>query len=207
VRVHAVDINPEYLDYARRFISSTRCAPRVTFGIEDLTRLKTAGPYDLVLSVDVMEHIEEDTRVFTHFERVLRPGGHVVINTPSDLGGSGVSSAGDESFIGEHVREGYGREELSSKLQSAGFDIDEVTYTYGRAGSLAWRLLVKIPLQMIALSPALVVIVIPYFLLALPVGLVLNALDTRANNEHGTGILVVARKRGRTSPPGHTSGT
>jgi 2-polyprenyl-3-methyl-5-hydroxy-6-metoxy-1,4-benzoquinol methylase len=194
VRVHAVDINEEYLEYARRFISKTRCAPRVTYGVEDLTDLKTAGPYDVILSVDVMEHIEQDVEVFRQFARVLRTGGRVVINTPSDLGGSDVQEAGDESFIGEHVRDGYGREELSSKLESAGFEIERVTYTYGRWGSLAWRLLIKIPMQLIAVSPILLVAVVPYFLLVLPVGLLLNALDTATDNDSGTGILVVARK-------------
>ena len=65
-----------------------------------------------LLSVDVMEHIEEDVEVFRHFHRVLKPGGHVVINTPSDLGGSDVQDSEDESFIGEHVRDGYSRDDL-----------------------------------------------------------------------------------------------
>jgi 2-polyprenyl-3-methyl-5-hydroxy-6-metoxy-1,4-benzoquinol methylase len=195
VRVHAVDINKHYVEYARRFISRTRCAPRVTFGLEDLTRLRTAGPYDLILSVDVMEHIEDDVGVFRHFARVLRPGGYVVINTPSDLGGSDVREAGEEGFIGEHVRDGYSQEELSEKLQSAGLKVTDTIYTYGKAGSLAWRLLIKIPMQLISASRLLAVIAVPYFLLVLPVGIVLNALDMRTANETGTGILVVAQRR------------
>ena len=194
VRVDAVDINEEYLEYAQSFVAPTPCRDRVTFGIEDLTKLSLDGPYDLVLSVDVMEHIEADVEVFRHFERVLRPGGYVVINTPSDQGGSDVQQEGGESFIGEHVRDGYGRDEISSKLRSVGLEIEDVTYTYGGAGSAAWRLLIKIPMQMISLSWFLVVLVIPYFLLALPVGIVLNAIDVRSDNDRGTGILVVARK-------------
>ena len=53
----------------------------------------------------------------------LRPGGYVIVNTPSDLGGSDVSGEGDESFIGEHVRDGYNRAELEAKLVRAGFEI------------------------------------------------------------------------------------
>ncbi len=194
VRVHAVDVNEDYLEYARSFISATRVAPRVTFATEDLTRLTTTGPYDLVLSVDVMEHIEDDVGVFEHFARVLRPGGQVVINSPSDLGGSDVQDADDTSFIGEHVREGYGREELSSKLESAGFEVEDVRYSYGAVGSLAWRILIKVPMRLISASPILVGVAIPYFLLAFPVGLILNAVDLMTHNEVGTGILVVARK-------------
>jgi SAM-dependent methyltransferase len=193
-RVHAVDLNQNYLDYARKFIAGTNCADRVTFGIEDLTRLTTSGPYDLVLSVDVMEHIEEDVEVFRHFYRVLKPGGHVVINTPSDLGGSDVQGSEDESFIGEHVRDGYSRDDLSAKLESAGLAVEDVIYTYGTPGSIAWRLLIKIPMRLISMSWLLVVLVIPYFLLVLPLGILLNALDTARRNDHGTGILAIASR-------------
>ncbi len=192
--VHAVDLNQNYLDYARKFIAGTSCAERVTFGIEDLTRLTTSGPYDLVLSVDVMEHIEEDVEVFRHFHRVLKPGGHVVINTPSDLGGSDVQDSEDESFIGEHVRDGYSRDDLSTKLESVGLTVEDVIYTYGTPGSIAWRLLIKIPMRLISMSWLLVVLVVPYFLLALPLGILLNALDTARRNDHGTGILAIASR-------------
>ncbi len=194
VIVDAVDVNPEYLEYAKSFVSSTRFRERVAFAIQNLTALALTGPYDLVLSVDVMEHIEDDMSVFRHFERVLAPGGQVLINTPSDLGGSGVQDLGDESFIGEHVRDGYSLDEITYKLESAGLAVDDVTYTYGAAGSAAWKLLVKIPMQVISINWLLVVFVVPYFLLVFPVGMLLNAIDVLVQNRSGTGILVVARK-------------
>src|SRR5690606_6026951 len=74
-RVTAVDVKEDYLDSARHFIRQTPQRDRVHFEVQDLTRLTLDGPYDFILSVDVMEHIEEDREVFRHFERVLRPGG------------------------------------------------------------------------------------------------------------------------------------
>lgn len=197
VDVTAVDVKEEYLSRARGFIGRTRHASRVRFDVRDLTAPAPAeerGRYDLVLSVDVMEHIEDDRAVFRGFADVLRPGGYAVVNTPSDLGGSGVTEEGDESFIGEHVRDGYPEAELREKLETAGLRVVGHEYTYGPAGSLAWRLLIKAPIQALNKSWALAPLVALYYLPALPVGLALNALDLAGTHDSGTGHLIVARK-------------
>jgi SAM-dependent methyltransferase len=198
-RVHAVDVKSDYLARAKRFMRQTPYASRVAFAQDDLTQLEAEGPFDLVLSVDVMEHIADDETVFDHFARVLRPGGYVVVNTPSDRGGSGVQAekadtAGEASFIGEHVRDGYNRQDLEEKLQRAGLAPAQSRYTYGPYGAGAWKLLVQQPMKALNRSWAFLPLVLLYYLPALPVGLFLNALDVRAENDEGTGLLVTARK-------------
>ena len=190
----AVDIKQDYLDDARHFFDQTPYATRVDFAYEDLTDLQAEGPFDFALSVDVMEHIEDDRAVFRHVKRVLRPGGHLLVNTPSDLGGSDVHGDADESFIGEHVRDGYNRDELEAKLRDAGLEPVRSLYTYGPYGSMAWRLLIKYPILMLGKSWAFVVLLPFYYLPILPLGLLLNALDLRQDNETGTGLLVIAQK-------------
>jgi len=192
--VVAVDVKQEYLDNARHFFDQTPQAGQVTLAYDDLTQLQAEGPFDFILSVDVMEHIEDDRAVFGHFARVLRPGGHVLINTPSDLGGSDVQDEGDESFIEEHVRDGYNRDDLEGKLREAGLEPVRSLYTYGRYGSRAWRMLIKRPILMLGASWAFVIVLPFYYLVALPVGLLLNKLDMRQDNPEGTGLLVIARK-------------
>jgi len=141
-----------------------------------------------------MEHIAEDEAVFAHFERVLRPGGHVIINTPSDRGGSDVQAEGDESFIGEHVREGYARDQLAEKLRRAGLELAKGLYTYGPYGSAAWRGLIKWPMQLLGATWASVVLLPLYYIAALPLGLLLNAADVQRTNKEGTGLFMVARR-------------
>ena len=194
VRIHAVDIKQEYLDRAKTFFEQAGLDSRATFAIDDLTRLQANGPYDLILSVDVMEHIEEDVTVFEHFYRVLRPGGYVIINTPSDQGGSDVGSNSEESFIGEHVRDGYGVEEIREKLKRAGLVAEQIEYAYGARGSLAWKMSIKWPMLMLNTSFFLVLLLPFYYLLTLPFSLILNALDVSSTNETGTGLIVVARR-------------
>lgn len=194
VRVDAVDVKEDYLQNARRFMERTPFSERVSFRQADLTRLDAVEAYHLVLSVDVMEHIEEDELVFANFARALRPGGYVLINTPSDLGGSDVDDEGAEGFIGEHVRNGYNRAELEEKLERAGFEIDRSLYTYGKPGSMAWRLLVKYPMKMLSSNRASLLLLPLYYLPVLPVGMLLNAADLRETHDAGTGVIVVARK-------------
>ena len=197
VEVTAVDVKEDYLERARAFFAETPYAGRVRFEQRDLTAPPPeaeAGRYDLVLCVDVMEHIEDDRAVFRGFERVLRPGGYVVVNTPSDLGGSGVTEAGAESFIGEHVREGYAYGDLRAKLEAAGLRVVGHEYTYGPPGSTAWRLLVKWPITLLNASWALAPLVALYYVPAFPLGLALNAADLRRRNREGTGHLMVAQK-------------
>lgn len=197
VEVTAVDVKEEYLRRARGFLARTPYAGRVHFDVRDLTEPPPddeRGRYDLALSVDVMEHIEDDRAVFRGFAEVLTPGGYALVNTPSDLGGSGVTEAGDASFIGEHVRDGYPYEELREKLETAGLRVVGHEYTYGPAGSLAWRMLIKGPIQALNRSWAFAPLVALYYLPALPVGLVLNAVDLSRRNRRGTGHLMVARR-------------
>jgi SAM-dependent methyltransferase len=196
VEVTAVDVKEEYLRRARGFLARTPHAHRVHFDVRDLTAPppdEDRDTYDLALSVDVMEHIEDDRAVFRGFAAMLRPGGYALVNTPSDLGGSGVTEAGDQSFIGEHVRDGYAYEELREKLETAGLRVVGHEYTYGPAGSLAWRLLIKGPIQALNVSWGLAPLVALYYLPALPIGLLLNAVDLSRRNRRGTGHLMVAQ--------------
>ena len=193
-QVRAVDVKREYLERARRFVDQTPQADQIEWAIDDLTDLQSEGPFDLILAVDVMEHIADDEAVFRHFERVLRTGGHVIINTPSDRGGSDVQDEDDESFIGEHVREGYGRGELAEKLRAAGLEPVKGLYTYGPYGSTAWRWLIKWPMQMLGATWASLLVLPFYYVAALPLGLLLNATDVERHNERGTGLFMVARR-------------
>ena len=195
VTVTAVDVKDDYLRRAQTFMAQTPYADRVLFEKADLTLpLEYEDEFDLALSVDVMEHILDDRAVFRHVRAALKPGGVFLVNTPSDQGGSGVTEAGDESFIGEHVRDGYPVAELREKLETAGLDVTETEYTYGPAGSAAWRLLVKWPIQALNASRLTAPLVGLWYLGAGPVGLALNAVDLSRDNATGTGLLMTSRR-------------
>jgi len=61
-----VDIKEKWISDSREFFSM-RKINNVSFGIEDLTNISHANIFDLVICVDVMEHIEEDQKVSAIF--------------------------------------------------------------------------------------------------------------------------------------------
>jgi 2-polyprenyl-3-methyl-5-hydroxy-6-metoxy-1,4-benzoquinol methylase len=193
-RILAVDVKTDYLTALGRFLKHYGVADRVELQTADLTRDTFDPVYDLVLSVDVMEHIEDDWGVFRNLYASMRAGGYVLVNTPSDQGGSDVDDDSDESFIGEHVRDGYNVDDLREKLESAGFTITTSMYTYGWPGSIAWKMLIKWPMQVLNQSFGWILVLPFYYLVALVPGLLMNALDMVGSNEGGTGLIVIAQK-------------
>ena len=91
----------------------------MNFETGDLTLLNEENCYNLILTVDVMEHIEKDELVFTNFCRALKNNGILMISTPSDKGGSDVHDHEDNSFIDEHVRDGYGIDEIIRQTEKS----------------------------------------------------------------------------------------
>lgn len=189
----AVDVKEEQIADCRRFFTNAGIE-NVECAVEDLTKPNHENEFDFVLSVDVMEHIPDDVGVFQNLHRSLKPGGSLLVNTPSNLGGSDAQSPDDESFIGEHARNGYGVEEIRTKLRSVGFTVEQITFTYGPWGSRSWRLGIKVPMLMLNVSKFFFLLLPFYYLLTFPFTLLLMYLDYASDNRTGTGLIVVARK-------------
>lgn len=194
-KIKAIDINSEHVRDCTGFFEKAGLSGRVVFETGDLTSLADLNTYDIILSVDVMEHIEDDAKVFRNFYDSLHDNGVLLISTPSDKGGSDVHSDEEESFIDEHVRDGYSIEDITGKLSSAGFRTIEASYTYGKPGNISWRLSMKYPIKMLNASYLFFILLPFYYLIFFPVSLILNCLDLHLTHKTGTGLLVTARKQ------------
>lgn len=189
----SVDVKEEQVCDCNKFFNSIR-RKNVVFKIADLVKFRQENSFDLVLSVDVMEHILEDVEVFKNFHASLREGGMVLISTPSDQGGSDVHGDDEDSFIEEHVRDGYNIQEIEDKLKSAGFSKVYARYSYGTPGKISWRLSMKYPILMLGASKLFFIILPFYFLLFYPLCFILNYLDATMVHKTGTGLIVKAWK-------------
>lgn len=192
-KIYAVDIKDDWINNCKRFFEKQNLR-NVLFGVEDLTKITHENKFDLILSVDVMEHIENDIRVFKNFYKALKPGGFLMINTPSIYGGSDAHEDEDESFIGEHARIGYSFEELEAKLNLAGFSVYQKKYTYGFWGDKAWRLGIKYPMLLLNASKIFFILLPFYYLATLPFTFLMMYVDYSGNNKIGSGINLIAKK-------------
>ena len=192
--VTGLDIKQDQVDDCNAFFNRIGKGDRVRFQYADLTGMDHGEEFDLVLCIDVLEHIEDDRGVMKNICQALKPGGILLISTPSDQGGSDVHHEHDDSFIDEHVRDGYGIGEIEEKLTTAGFSRAWPRYSYGRPGKLSWKLSMKFPIQLANISKLFLLVLPFYYLLLYPFCFFLNMADTRGDHATGTGLIVKATK-------------
>jgi dolichol-phosphate mannosyltransferase len=128
-RMVGLDILLAKLRYARRYGN-----PLVHGSIFELPFKDSA--FDCVICSEVIEHVPADERVFSELERVLEPGGWLVLGTPDYdrwrwramewLYGR-LAPGG---YADEHITH-YSRTNLAAYLKARGFTIDAVEYVGG----------------------------------------------------------------------------
>jgi len=180
--VLAVDLKTDYLTSFSNYAKSLGWQ-KLTVQKADLTEFIPAGKYDLIIAIDILEHIEQDEKVLRNFQQVLDKGGKLIISSPSTF---------DESakFVAEHVRPGYDREEINSKLQNAGFRVIAFDYSYGKSGHIAWLLTMKFPMSLLGISQFFFFLLPIYYLIFYPFSALLMWFDLIIKNKTGTGIVV-----------------
>jgi SAM-dependent methyltransferase len=147
--------------------------------------------FDVVTSFDVIYALEDDdeSAALAEMFRVLRPGGHLVINVAAmDL------LKGNHSVLAGEVRR-YSRASLAGRLRAHGFDVRRMTYTNATIlpAVLGVRLLQRASgheesQEEISIPPAAVNA-------ALSAALALEAAALRVvNMPFGSSLLALARK-------------
>ena len=191
--IYSVDVKEDWIADCREFFRKKKIS-NVSFAVEDLTKTTHQEKFDLIVCIDVMEHIAEDQKVFSNFYHALKKGGYTLINSPSVFGGSDVHHDTEESFISEHARDGYSKEDLEAKLHPLGFSTYKTRYTYGFWGDKAWRLGIKYPMLLLNITKLFLIILPLYYLLTFPFTLIMMNLDFVTENKIGSGINIIAKK-------------
>jgi SAM-dependent methyltransferase len=103
----------------------------------DLTRLgRFDRGFDLALSVDNLEHIEDDMAALRSIHANLVPGGKLLVHVPR-VRETHLLRASAEYVVPDHVRPGYEAEDLAEKLERSGFHVHWVRGAYPFFPSLA----------------------------------------------------------------------
>lgn len=155
--------------------------------------------YDVVVCADVLEHIEEDDRVVRHLSRALKPGGVLIVTSPSvpqprhlPLVAWRERRIGFDPSDYGHVRAGYSEDQLRELFEGAGLEVESVRRTFGPAGTLMFDLFFVTgdsrphPVVYLALFPL-------YMLLA--------AVDVLIPSRRGAAVMGVARKTAIAASP------
>jgi 2-polyprenyl-3-methyl-5-hydroxy-6-metoxy-1,4-benzoquinol methylase len=107
--------------YLKGLLYAKNNLPNVEFIQFDVTQGCIGEEFDLIVALDVIEHIENDLAAISNINRMLCKSGRLIISVPQHMF---LWSKLDE--IVKHKRR-YSRRELVTKLQENGFDISYST--------------------------------------------------------------------------------
>lgn len=177
------EIDRNKLAFAKKFADELGMS-NVRFSYGDITKMsKVHARYNFVLTVDVLEHIDDYTSALRHMYQVLKPGGYLYIHTPSQHQRRffRVFRSWEHE---DHVREGFDPETFGRDLKKVGFSDIHIRHSFGPIGSLAWEL----NHLLLARSFVLAGVFYPFLYL-------LSRCDVLLPNTRGLCISVIARKR------------
>jgi len=186
----AVDIKEDYLKDAALFFEKKKIK-NVEFRKEDLTKINFDNQFDLIICIEVLEHIQDDIKVVSNFFKSLKPKGKLLITSPSIY--SETDEEG-EAFVGEHARQGYSLDAIENTFKQCGFEIEKLKYTYGPLGTLAWKMTIKFPLLFLNKSKIFFVLLPIYYAIIILPYLFLTWIDVNSDHIKGSGIICLAKK-------------
>ncbi len=130
--VMATDVVPNYRNELQRLFGAK---PNVQVGKFDLDREAPAEfvdqPFDTVVCLNVLEHIEDDQFALGQMHRVLSPGGKLALLVPAHR----VLYGEFDRAVGHYRR--YEKSELAGKLKQAGFAVREMKF-FSLLATLPW---------------------------------------------------------------------
>lgn len=192
--VVGVDIDDSQLD-KNRAIAERAGLFNLRFRAADLTDPallddQFRGQFDLVLSVDNLEHLEDDRKGLSTLFQALKPGGRLVLHVPGFERRWPVFRFQTNFDVPGHFRPGYRLDDLRALVTEAGFEVDYSWYTFGWLETVTNNLSYAIT-KAEAKNKMIYALVFP----------LLNAFAWLGRNtrpDKGAGVLLVADKPGKT---------
>ncbi len=87
--------------------------------------LPSGDPFDLILAMDVLEHVEDPVDLLNHLHGLLKSSGRLLVTVPAF---AWLWTTFDQIA---HHRKRYSRKELVAELQSAHFVVEECFFLFG----------------------------------------------------------------------------
>lgn len=135
-QVIGLDLNEEQ-DQINRAIMQSLGIGNIEFVSLDVLRIESLGSFDAIITMDTLEHLQDDLGCAHIFYQALNPGGFLIVHVPHltrNLFGWHRMNWMD---IEGHVRPGYTRDSLIGLLTLAGFGIVHCDYNYNSIETLA----------------------------------------------------------------------
>ena len=121
-RVTGIDFSDAAIEACKLRFADAVADDRLSFRKDDLYNVNEK--FDVIVMMEVLEHIEDDLSAMQAVHRLLAPGGTVLLSVPANSHWYGPY----DRYVG-HIRR-YNRDDLESVFVDAGFEL-EAMWSYG----------------------------------------------------------------------------
>lgn len=150
----------------------------------DLTKqnAKRKNNYDLIINIDVLEHVKDYKKVLKTFYKALAPNGYLYLHAPQP-NQKRIFKTLENWEHEDHAHEGFSLTRLKKEIKNIGFEIIEAKQTFGFFGKFSWEL----NHMFLAKSFILAALIYPFlYIIAL--------MDLALENKDGLGVSFLVRK-------------
>jgi len=184
--VTGIDIDEEQLEINRQIVNKIKLN-NLKFVNCDICNIKYNEEFDLILSIDNLEHIENDEIALKNFNLSLTTGGKLLIHVPNFERRWFFVKFGSNFYVPGHFRVGYSMEEIIEKSKRNNFIIEYSCYTFGFLENLSNNISYLIT-KAEAKNASLYAVVFPFLL-------ILSLVGSLFKPAKGAGIFVILRKK------------
>jgi len=136
-KVKGIDISKEDLNVGR-LVKRKFSLKNLAFEKRDVCVDSINEKYDLVVLLQVIEHLRDDRAALKEIRQIISNKGHLIITAPN-IESQIIDWLKSYVTVEGHFREGYKLEELVQMLVNANFKIKQIRYLSGTIGQFAQK--------------------------------------------------------------------
>ena len=178
--VYGIDSDQELIGRSKE-IQNSRCVDNIAFFAKDVLQIHYDNFFDMVLCIDVLEHISMDRIALQNIRNALRPGGWLLLHVPLTPQWRFFKKFKTYEQK-DHVRDGYDLQALLRMIKTSGFRVKRYFLTFGILGAMAWEL------GIILLKCK------PIFVMSYPFLFLLSYIDSTVSNRAGNCIFLLTQR-------------
>ncbi|MBI1936239.1 class I SAM-dependent methyltransferase [Candidatus Woesearchaeota archaeon] len=181
-KVDAFDLDRNAIQLAKQYNQTKN----VNFFSKDVLKLETRKKYDLVMAIEVIEHIQDDIGAIRNAGRILNKNGFLLITVP-------INEKYRTNFDNRsgHVRRYY-VEDLTGKLRQQGFNIVKTKY-FNFPFLWLWYFYAYLPFSDKSSRNAGKEKKLPFYVLFLRIFNKLFLIDLLFNSKRATNVMILAQ--------------
>lgn len=124
------DLNCDEISISKSIAQKTN-VKNVSFEQVNIETMNICNYFDLIVCIDILEHIENDSLALKKLYKSLSENGVLILHVPALYRRFPLFKKHLNFDVPSHVRHGYEIDEIDSKIRKTGFQINQIGYTYG----------------------------------------------------------------------------